>query len=262
MNELKIFENEEFGRIRAVEINGEPWLVGKDVAAALGYSNPRDALAKHVDDEDKDTVAFRDGTSGNPNQTIINESGLYAIVMASKLPGAKKFRRWVTSEVIPSIRKHGTYMTPETIEKALLNPDFIIKLAGELKSEQEKRRALEAKVEADAPAVAYAKDVSLAKTAISVERFAKHLFDTHGIKMGRNRMFRFLREMEILKEDNLPYQKYLDAGWFQVRQVAKNGRLYSQTLICGKGQQKLYEMIKAKYFEGRTLEEGNALLVG
>lgn len=93
MKEMQIFSNEEFGQIRTVTIDGEPWLVGKDVAAALGYSNTRDALTKHVDEEDKNTVAFRDGTSGNPNQTIINESGLYSLVLSSKLSGAKKFRR-------------------------------------------------------------------------------------------------------------------------------------------------------------------------
>ena len=109
MNEIQVFNNPEFGNVRTVIINGEPWLIGKDVAQALGYSNPRDALSKHVDDEDKNTVAFRDGTSGNPNQTVINESGLYSLVLSSKLPGAKKFKRWVTSEILPSIRKTGGY---------------------------------------------------------------------------------------------------------------------------------------------------------
>lgn len=108
MNELKVFSNPEFGKIRTVEVNGEPWLVGKDVAQALGYSNPRDALAKHVDPEDKG-VAKCDTPSGVQEMTIINESGLYSLVLSSKLPGAKKFRRWVTSEVLPSIRKTGQY---------------------------------------------------------------------------------------------------------------------------------------------------------
>lgn len=112
MDELQIFENPEFGTIRSVEIESEPWLVGKDVAEALGYSNPRDALAKHVDDEDKNTVALRDGTSGNPNLTVINESGLYSLILSSKLPGAKKFKRWVTGEVLPAIRRTGGYMAP------------------------------------------------------------------------------------------------------------------------------------------------------
>lgn len=112
MNELKVFNNPEFGKVRTVEINGEPWLVGKDVAAALGYSNPRKALDDHVDSEDKrqgDGVTIRDPIGREQHPTVINESGLYSLVLSSKLPGAKKFRRWVTSEVLPSIRKTGHY---------------------------------------------------------------------------------------------------------------------------------------------------------
>lgn len=111
MSNLQIFQSPEWGSIRTVDLDGTPWLVGKDVAVALGYSNPRDALAKHVDDEDKNTVAICDGTPGNPNQTIINESGLYSLVLASKLPSARRFRRWVTSVVLPSIRSTGSYST-------------------------------------------------------------------------------------------------------------------------------------------------------
>jgi len=107
--QIQIFNNSEFGEIRSMEINGEPWFVGKDVAAALGYSNQRDALSKHVECEDKNTVAFRDGNKGNPNLTIINESGLYSLILGSKLEGAKRFKRWVTSEVLPAIRKTGAY---------------------------------------------------------------------------------------------------------------------------------------------------------
>lgn len=113
MNEVKIFENKKFGSIRTIMIDDEPWFVGKDVAAALGYSNTRDALAKHVDDEDKNTVAIRDG-KGNPNQTIINESGVYSLVFGSKLPEAKEFKHWVTHDVLPSIRKTGAYSVPPT----------------------------------------------------------------------------------------------------------------------------------------------------
>lgn len=112
MNELQIFNSPEFGDIRAVEMDGEPWFVGKDMATALGYSNPRDALAKHVDDEDKNTVAFCDGTPGNPNLTIINESGVYSLIFSSRLEKAKEFKRWVTSVVLPSLRKHGAYIAP------------------------------------------------------------------------------------------------------------------------------------------------------
>lgn len=127
MNELKIFSNPDFGEVRTLSIDGEPWFVGKDVADILGYTNPRDALAKHVDDEDKNTVAICDGTPGNPNTTVINESGLYSLVLSSKLPTAKKFKRWVTAEVLPAIRKHGGYVAgqehmsdEELMAKALL----------------------------------------------------------------------------------------------------------------------------------------------
>lgn len=129
MNDLQIFNSPEFGAIRTIEKDGEPWFVGKDVAAALGYSNTKDALSRHIDAEDKyqgEGVAFPDPHGILQYPTIINESGLYSLVLSSKLPTAKKFKRWVTSEVIPSIRKHGAYMTPETLEAAILNPNTMI----------------------------------------------------------------------------------------------------------------------------------------
>lgn len=109
MNELKIFESEKFGKVRTVVIDGEPWFVGKDVAEALGYANTRDALATHVEEEDKKTVVISDGKRGNPNQVIINESGLYALIFGSRLKSAKEFKHWVTSDVLPSIRRTGKY---------------------------------------------------------------------------------------------------------------------------------------------------------
>lgn len=143
MNEIMaIWTNEEFGDVRSVEIDGDPWFVGKDVAAALGYSNTKDALGRHVDPEDKRGSRFTT-PSGEQEMTIINESGLYSLVMSSKLPGAKKFKRWITSEVIPSIRKHGAYMTPETVEELLMNPDTMIELLQRLKEEQVRRKELE-----------------------------------------------------------------------------------------------------------------------
>lgn len=145
MNDMMIFKNPEFGEIRTVEVNGEPWLVGKDVASALGYTNPQKAIRDHVDDEDK-TVNETFSVNGTP-LVLINESGLYSLVLSSKLPGAKKFRRWVTSEVLPSIRKHGTYMTSDTIDKMINSPEFGIKLLTALKEEQDKRKSLEAELD-------------------------------------------------------------------------------------------------------------------
>lgn len=140
-SELKVFENPTFGQVRTIEIDNEPWFVGKDVAEALGYSNPQKALRDHVETEDR-TVneSFTvNGTKG----TLINESGLYSLILSSKLPGAKEFKRWVTSEVIPSIRKTGAYMTQETLEAAILNPDYLLQVVTALKEETDKRKALE-----------------------------------------------------------------------------------------------------------------------
>lgn len=138
MNDLQIFNNEEFGQIRTVTIDNEPWFVGKDVAEALGYSEPRSAVSKKVDDTDKG-VAEMETPSGKQNMTIINESGLYALIFGSKLDSAKRFKHWVTSEVLPSIRKHGMYAVDELVN----NPELLIKVATELKEEREKNKELE-----------------------------------------------------------------------------------------------------------------------
>lgn len=146
MNDIMIFNNPEFGQIRTVEVGGEPWLVGLDAAQALGYQNGSRDINRHVDEEDRKNISIYDGTQ-NRTMTIINESGLYSLVLSSKLPGAKKFRRWVTSEVLPSIRKHGTYMTSDTIDKMINSPEFGIKLLTALKDEQDKRKSLEAELD-------------------------------------------------------------------------------------------------------------------
>lgn len=135
---LKIFENSEFGEIRTVEIGGEPWFVGRDVATVLGYSNPRKAIGDHVDDEDKG-VTKCDTLGGSQDLTIINESGLYSLILSSKLPNAKAFKRWVTSEVLPAIRKHGLYAIDDILE----NPDIAIQALTKLKEERAARKALE-----------------------------------------------------------------------------------------------------------------------
>lgn len=148
---IQVFSNPEFGSLTTITIDGEPWFIGKEVAEKLGYERGTKAVIDHVDSEDKQVFLkshFRNLESGNskvleniPNRglTCINESGLYSLILSSKLPSAKKFKHWVTSEVLPTIRKHGVYMTDEAIEKAILNPDFIIQLATQLKEEKQKR---------------------------------------------------------------------------------------------------------------------------
>lgn len=138
--ELQIFNNTEFGSVRTININGEPMFVGKDVAEILGYSNPRKAIIDHVDEDDKtDGVTIRDSIGREQNPVCINESGLYSLILSSKLPNAKKFKRWVTSEILPAIRKHGVY----AVDEVLNNPDMLITALQELKAEREKRKMLE-----------------------------------------------------------------------------------------------------------------------
>lgn len=224
MNEIQIFKNEDFGEIRTIEINGDPWFVGKEVAEKLGYSNTRDALLRHVDDEDKDTVVIPDGI-GNPNQTIINESGLYSLVLSSKLESARKFKRWITSEVIPQIRKTGSYHIPKTYAEALRA----------LADEAEKREALQKQNQLMQPKAEFFDAVTDSKTAIPIGDVAKIL----DIGIGRNKLFEFLRDKNILTSDNRPYQRYIDAGYFRVieQKYEVNGevRINIKTLVFQKG---------------------------
>lgn len=159
MNEIKIFSNPQFGEIRtAKNENGEPLFVASDVCGALGYSNSRDAISRHVDSDDKSDVVIHDG-SQNRQMTAINESGVYSLVFGSKLETAKAFKKWVTSEVLPTIRKHGAYMTQSTIEKVLTDPDTLIQLAQTLKEERRQRELAQKQLEYQAPIVQYANEV-------------------------------------------------------------------------------------------------------
>lgn len=247
MNELKIFESPVFGSIRTVEIDSTPYFVGKDVAEVLGYSNSRDALAKHVDDEDKG-VAKCDTLGGNQELTVINESGLYSLILSSKLPKAKEFKHWVTSEVLPAIRKHGMYATEELLD----NPDFAIKVFAELKAEREKRKVLEStvkeqeqQIQADKPKVVFADAVTTSKTSILIGDLAK-LLKQNGIAMGQKRLFEWLRSNGYLiksgSSKNMPIQRYMEQGLFEVKEsVVANpdgsSRVTRTTKVTGKGQQ-------------------------
>lgn len=253
--EIQIFKNEEFGQVRTVAINGEPYFVGKDIAIILGYENTRDALGTHVDEEDKAKVAIHDG-SQNRNMTVINESGLYSLILSSKLPNAKKFKRWVTSEVLPSIRKHGAYMTENTLEEALTNPDFLIKLATELKEEQSKRKALEEEKKLNAPKVIFADAVSTSKTSILIGELAK-ILKQNGIETGQRRLFEWLRSNKYLisrkgTDYNMPTQKSMELGLFEIKETsiahADGHTSISKTpKVTGKGQQ---------YFINKFLDNG------
>lgn len=232
-------------QVRTVVRDGEPWFVGKDVAVVLGYKNTRDALSKHVDDEDKG-VAKCDTLGGAQNLPIINESGLYSLIVSSKLPTAKAFKRWVTSEVLPTIRKHGAYMDTDIIEKSLSDPDFLIQLATTLKEEKQRRMEAEAKIAADEHKVDFYNAVGSTSATLTVERFAKLVTEKLGIQTGHNRMFQWLRKNGFLQANNMPYQRYINNGWFKTYEVIKAGHAFTVPSITGKGQQKLFEKFAAE----------------
>lgn len=235
MNELKQF-NFENNQVRTLLINDEPWFVGKDVAEILGYSNPRDALSKHVDSEDKNSVAIHDGNKGNPNLTIINESGVYALVFSSKLQSAKKFKHWVTSEVLPTLRKTGSYATPQ-----LTGEELMAKALIEAKSvlERQNKQIIEMK-----PKALFADTVAASDSSILVGQEAK-LISQSGCKMGQNRFFAWLRENGYLcskgENYNMPTQKSreMDLIEIKIRTVTNPDGSVRETktpVITGKGQ--------------------------
>lgn len=232
MNKLQLF-NFENNQVRTLLINDEPWFVGKDVAQILGYSNPRDALSKHVDDEDKNSVAIRDGNKGNPNQTVINESGVYALVFGSKLPSAKRFKHWVTSEVLPQIRKTGSYASPqltgeELMAKALIEANSV--LARQSKQLEEQK-----------PKVLFADSVIASKGSILVRELAK-LIKQNGYDIGEKKLYRWLREKGyICKNSTEPTQMAMNLGLFEivVRTIERGDappRATRTTKVTGKGQ--------------------------
>ena len=244
VNELQVFNNEAFGTVRVIEKDGEPWFVGKDVADILGYTNSRKALIDHVDDEDKG-VTKCDTLGGAQEITVINESGLYSLVLQSKLPKAKAFKHWVTSEILPSVRKHGAYLTPEKIEEVLLNPDTMIKLCTQLKEEQAKRREAERQIEEAKPKVLFADAVSVSSTNILVGDLAK-ILKQNGIEIGQKRLFEWLRNNGYLSkrqgmEWNMPTQKSMELGLFCIKETVINHAdghtsINKTPKLTGKGQ--------------------------
>lgn len=243
MNDLQIFSNEEFGSIRTVTIDNEPWFVGKDVADALGYAEPRSAVSKKVDDTDRG-VAEMETPSGKQIMTIINESGLYALIFGSRLESAKRFKHWVTSEILPSIRKHGAYMTEQTLEQALTSPDFLIQLATKLKDEQEKNKALTEANNRMRPKEIFADAVMTSEHSILIGELAK-LIAQNGYAIGQKRLFAWMREHGYLLKQggsyNLPAQRYVEAGLFEIKESSISNpdgsvRLTRTTKVTGKGQ--------------------------
>lgn len=239
MNDLKIWENPEFGTLRVIEQNGEPWMVGKDVALALGYAKPRNAIAAHVDAEDKKDAPIQGYLGGTQEMTIINESGLYSLVLSSKLPGAKRFRRWVTNEVLPRIRKDGGYIKTAP---GMTDADIMAKA---ILLAQKTIEGQKAQIDEMTPKALFADAVSASSTSILVGDLAK-LIRQNGMDIGQNRLFDWLRNNGYLIRAkgmswNMPTQRSMDMGLFEVKETSithSDGHIsVNKTVkVTGKGQ--------------------------
>lgn len=236
MNELKVFNSEEFGDVRTVTINGDPWFVGKDVAAALGFTNPRDAISTHVFDEDKGVESI-DTLGGKQKMTVINESGLYALVFGSRLKSAQRFKHWVTSEVLPAIRRTGGYQVPAPQGKELL--------ALAVLEAQKTIEAQNAEIERMKPKEIFADAVKASDSSILIGDLAK-ILRQNGVDTGQKRLFEQLRNegylMKTGSSRNMPTQRYVADGLFQIKETVISNpdgsvRMTKTTKVTGKGQQ-------------------------
>ncbi len=222
MNQLQVFNNEEFGQVRTVVQSEDVWFVAKDVAEVLGYNNTSKAIQMHVDEDEKADLPIWDGRQ-NRNQKVINESGLYSLILSSKLPSAKKFKKWVTSEVLPSIRKHGAYMAPKTINALLQDPDLIIGLASQLKQEQQARQVAEQKnlmltqqVAENASKITYLDQILQSQDTVTVSQIAAD----YGLSAMR--LNKILNDEKVQYKVNnqwLLYSKHQNKGYTKSKTV-------------------------------------------
>lgn len=242
MNGILIFKNESFGAVRTTtDENGKILFCGKDVATALGYVDTAQAIRKHC----KGVVEITTPSNGGAQMMkFITEGDVYRLTFGSKLPSAEKFTDWVADEILPSIRKHGAYMTENVIEQALTSPDFLIQLATQLKEEQAQRKALEQRVEADRPKVLFADAVETSQTSILVGDLAK-LIKQNGVDIGQKRLFAWLRDNGYLiksgSSTNMPTQRSMDMKLFEVKERSISNpdgsvRVTKTTKVTGKGQ--------------------------
>jgi len=251
MEKLLIFDNHDFGAIRGLEIGECAWLVGKDVAEQLGYKNTKDALSKYVDQEDKKVILRSQFTTLDiPNRglTIINESGFYSLVLGSKLPKAKQFKHWVTSDVLPSIRKHGMYATDNTLDNMIkTNPDFAIKLLTELKTERQERLRVQSENIVLIPQAQAYQDL------MTAQGYVKFIDVAQSIEIGRTKLLEFLRAKKILTKQsnfNVPYGRFKNMELFKVIYGKdENGHITCVTMVSPKGLNYIYKIIKKNKIE-------------
>lgn len=230
-NNIKIFEKEEFGQVRTLLIDGEPQFVGKDVAEILGYAKPLNAISMHVDEDDSLKQGLIDNMGRTQKTILINESGLYSLILSSKLPKAKEFKHWVTSEVLPSIRKHGLYAIDELID----NPDLGIKALMVLKEEREKNKKLTEENQIMKPKAEYFDDLVDKKLNINFRDTAKELH------MRQNEFISILLDKQFVYRDAhgklKPYAKYVNDGIFVIKEYSNKNHAGNQTLITPKGRE-------------------------
>ena len=244
MNEIKIFQNEQFGQIRiVVNENNEPLFCLLDLCNSLGLSNNR-KVQSQLDDDVTLSYPILDNLGREQEATFVTEAGMYTVILRSDSPKAKPMQKWVTNEVLPSIRKHGAYMTNETLEKALTSPDFLIQLATNLKEEKQKRIEAESKIQQDAPKVLFADAVSTSQRSCLIAELAK-ILQQNGVNIGQNRLFSWMRDNGYLcqKGDyyNQPTQKSMKLGLFELKKTSitkPDGSVLvtTTTKVTGKGQ--------------------------
>lgn len=239
MSQLKVFDFSG-NEVRVVMKDGNPWWVAKDVCNALGIDSSQ---TRRLDDDEKGLCSIQT-LGGMQDMLCVNEPGLYELVGGSKKPEAKPFKRWINHDVLPAIRKHGAYMSPEVIEKTILNPDFIINLATELKKEQERSSVLQQQIIADKPKVLFAESLQTSHDCILIANLAK-LLKQNGIDTGEKRLYRWLRENGYLGKHgehyNMPTQRSMDLRLFEVKTRTINNpgeepRISKTTVVTGRGQ--------------------------
>ena len=252
-NVIKIFENEEFGRVRTIIKDGEPWFVGKDVAEILEYRNTKKALSDHVDEEDKyqgDGVTIRDPMGRMQHPTIINESGLYSLILSSKIPRAKEFKRWVTSEILPTIRRTGGYVANEDMFVDNYLPFLDESYRNLFRLQMIAINQLNERIRHDKPLVEFANQVAGTDNLIDMNAMAK-LARAENIPVGRNKLYGWLKGKGVLMANNLPYQAFIDRGYFSVKEsvfeTPTMTKTYQQTFVTGKGQRFVITLLRKYY---------------
>lgn len=249
MNDLQVFRNERFGAVRTVIREGQPWFVAADVCRVLELDP---TATRRLDEDEKDTLRLTQGTSGNPNVTIVNEPGLYVLVLGSRKPEAREFRRWITHEVIPAIRQHGAYLTDEATDALFADPDTFAALAVKWRDERKARLEAEAqarqhleKIQQDAPKVLFASSVEASGTGILIGALAK-ILRQNGVEVGQNRLFERMRKDGYLisrpgSDWNMPSQRSMEAGFMRIKESTvthADGHISvnKTPIVTGKGQ--------------------------